>query len=92
MNPNPLTENDDWGDGDIGNGNGTGGDTPDEFSPDIWRSGNYYFDGNGYGDSQDGIDGNGFMPGAPDNFGCFFEYHGTLQHSVMLTALLPLIR
>lgn len=89
---NPFVHGSDWGDGPMGHGDGTGGYSHNEFSPDEWVNSNVYDDGNGYGDSKDGLHGNGYIPGAPDDLACFIEHHDILQHSVMLVALLPLLR
>lgn len=89
---NPSVHGDDWGDGLMGRGDGSGGYSHNDGSPDEWASSNVYDDRNGYGDSQDGVYGDGYTLGAPDDLACFIEHHDILQHSVMLAALLPLLR
>lgn len=75
-----------WGDGDTGDCAGDGvGDGPVE-------DGDYYEgSGNGYGDSH-GFDGDEYSYDGEPPIDLIVEHHDTLQHSILLVALLPLIR
>lgn len=75
-----------WGDGGVGDTAGNGvGDGPIE--DDDYYEGS----GDGYGDGH-GIDGDGYSCNEEPLIDLIVEHHDTLQHSVMLVALLPLIR
>lgn len=89
---NPLFDDGDYGDGEIGTGTGDGGHEPERGCPNDWLSRSADDGGGGYGDGLDGYNGDGWTAHSDDDLIPIYELHDTLQPSVMLAALLPLLR